>query len=132
MRFLADHPCPRPWLGGRPANELEPRVLFIGKGAWPFEVVVARASAKPDLSMLQGAWSRRQGARSAELLLVVLYPAQGDWKAATVGPSQSDAVAIDVVPARLERSVRKALAAHDRHTAARIIRRSLHAIDGPA
>lgn len=127
MRFLADHPCPRPWLAGRPPKELEPRALFIGKGARPFEVAVAAAADRPAASALRVAWDQRHAARPAEVLLVVLYLSGDIWKAAAAGPSACDSIAFDLEPLFVERIARLALAARDRHVARRIVGRLFEA-----
>jgi hypothetical protein len=115
--FLTDHPGRRPWAipeGGR-SDLFTPEVLFLGRGDFPLEVVVARCASRPGKGEVRRLWERRQDHRPAPVLLVVLYPTSTGERAALCGPIGEDPeVVLDRDPGQAERTARAALAEPDR------------------
>jgi len=97
--------------------------LFLGNGNMPLEIAVYRSPHEPTNAALRRMHSDRKGKRATPVLVVVLW---GDDKAALAGPTEDDvAVAARMDRSQAERICAAALAAPDRHAAARLLSSAL-------
>ena len=100
--------------------------LFLGNGAHPVEVAVARFGSAPTRTALLATWKHRRAGRAAPVLLVVLHP-EG---AALCGASGEEPPVYPRADAgQVERLCREVLDQPDRHSALRFLAHALPSLE---
>lgn len=111
---------------------LKPVGLALGNGPSALEVAVLESPQQPTHTALKEAWKARHGGRATPVLVVALYQAGNQQKAALCGPQGDDPpVIIDLDIGQIERVCLTALSESDRHSAIRFLHSALENIDTP-